>query len=76
MQGFNQNLQCRFQDFTLDNQLKQAKIVQDPDNPDELMLDLGLELCKQMGWEPGDTLEWIDNGNGSWILQKIQKPSQ
>ncbi len=76
MQDFNQNLLCRFQDFTLADQLKEAKILQDPENPDELILDLGVELCKEMGWELGDTLEWIDNGDGSWTLKKKQTPSQ
>jgi len=36
----------------------------------EYLLDLGLELCAQMGWEAGDTIEWIDNGDGSWQLKK------
>lgn len=47
-----------------------AKIIQDPDNPDELLLDLGHELCDQMGWAEGDVIEWIDNKDGSWTLQK------
>lgn len=34
----------------------------------ELVLDLGLELCAQLGWQVGDALEWKDLGNGSWQL--------
>ena len=45
-------------------------IVPDPDNSSELLLDLGLELCEQLGWQPGDLIEWIDNKDGSWTLQK------
>ena len=45
-------------------------IVEDPDNPDEMLLDLGDELCKHMNWTVGDTLEWIDNGDGTWTLRK------
>jgi hypothetical protein len=48
-----------------------AKIVEDLDNPGELLLDLGLELCTQLGWQVGDTVEWIDQKDGSWLLQKI-----
>jgi hypothetical protein len=48
-----------------------AKIVEDLDNPGELLLDLGLELCAQLGWQVGDTVEWIDQKDGSWLLQKI-----
>jgi hypothetical protein len=47
-----------------------AKIVEDLDNPGELLLDLGLELCAQLGWQVGDTVEWIDQKDGSWLLQK------
>ena len=45
-------------------------IVQDPDQPDELFMDLGIKLCKQLGWQPGDELEWNDNQDGSWTIRK------
>ena len=47
-----------------------ATVVEDPDHPGELLLDLGTELCAELGWQAGDTLEWIDNKDGSWLLQK------
>jgi hypothetical protein len=46
------------------------QIVTDPDNPVELLLDLGPELCKKLDWQPGDILEWTDNKDGTWQLQK------
>ena len=45
-------------------------IVEDPDRPGELLLDLGGKICEQLGWHPGDTLEWIDNKDGTWTLKK------
>jgi hypothetical protein len=45
-------------------------IVQDPDHPGEMLLDLGDEICEQLGWQPGDALEWIDNQDGTWTLRK------
>ena len=45
-------------------------IVEDPDHPGELLLDLGTELCEHMDWQPGDTLEWHQLGDGRWTLQK------
>jgi bifunctional DNA-binding transcriptional regulator/antitoxin component of YhaV-PrlF toxin-antitoxin module len=33
-------------------------------------LDLGDELCEQMGWKVGDTITWIDNGDGTFTLKK------
>jgi hypothetical protein len=45
----------------------------------ELLLDLGTELCDRLGWQVGDTIEWKDNGDGSWQLINLttagsQKP--
>jgi hypothetical protein len=45
-------------------------VLEDPDHPGELLLDLGHDLCQIMGWHVGDTLHWIDNGDGSWTLKK------
>jgi DNA-binding Xre family transcriptional regulator len=46
------------------------QVVEDPDNPDELLLDLGEELCAELGWQVGDTVTWIDNKDGTWLIQK------
>jgi hypothetical protein len=36
----------------------------------DLILPLPEELLESQGWKTGDTLEWIDNGNGSWTMKK------
>ena len=46
------------------------KVIEDPENPGELLLDLGTEVCAELGWQVGDTLEWTDNKDGIWTLQK------
>ena len=28
------------------------------------------DLLEQAGWKEGDTLEWKDRGDGSWLLEK------
>jgi len=49
-------------------------VQQDPDDPEQLLLDLGTDLCEYMGWEPGNTLEWTDLGDGTWsLMKKIEK---
>lgn len=53
-----------------------AQVVEDPDHPGELLLDLGTELCAELGWQAGDTLEWIDNKDGSWLLQLTSQKNQ
>ena len=45
-------------------------VVEDEQDPDQLLLDLGTELCEQLGWQVGDSLAWTDNGDGSWTLTK------
>jgi len=47
-------------------------VMENPDNPDELILDLGEEICGPLGWVEGDTIVWTDMGNGSWQLTKQQ----
>ena len=44
-------------------------IVEDP-TTGEMLLDLGDDLCEQVGWKEGDAIEWSDNGDGTWTLQK------
>ena len=45
-------------------------VVEDETDPEQLLLDLGTELCEQLGWSVGDSLTWTDNGDGSWTLAK------
>jgi hypothetical protein len=47
-------------------------VMENPDNPEELILDLGEEICGPLGWVEGDTIVWTDMGNGSWQLTKQQ----
>jgi hypothetical protein len=46
------------------------RLIEDPEDPEQLILDLGQELCDQMGWAEGDTLIWTDLKDGSWQLKK------
>lgn len=45
-------------------------IVEDPEHPGEMLLDLGDEICEHLGWKAGDTLTWIDNQDGTWTIKK------
>ena len=31
------------------------------------------DLQREQSWNEGDLIEWIDNGDGSWILKKLSK---
>ena len=50
---------------------KTVQVIEDPNNPEELLLDLGTELCEELGWKAGDTVQWIDNKDGTWQLLKM-----
>jgi len=40
------------------------------DDDGELLITFPDELMEKMNWQVGDTIEWIDNENGSWTLKK------
>ncbi len=40
------------------------------DVDDDGILTFPPELLKQTGWEEGDSLQWIDNEDGSFTLRK------
>ena len=46
-----------------------VQVIEDPNNPEELLLDLGTELCAELGWAVGDTVQWIDNKDGTWQIK-------
>jgi bifunctional DNA-binding transcriptional regulator/antitoxin component of YhaV-PrlF toxin-antitoxin module len=35
-----------------------------------LLLPFSDELLEQVGWKIGDTIEWIDNKDGTWTMRK------
>jgi len=39
----------------------------------ELILPLSDEIFENLGWEIGDTIQWIDNKDGSWTMKKIEE---
>jgi len=46
-------------------------LEEDPDTGD-LIMPLPDELLEEAGWAEGDTLEWIDNGDGTFNMIKQQ----
>lgn len=52
-----------------DSMKQTLNVVEDPQTGD-LLLDLTEELCNEMGWKVGDTLQWEKLDDGSWSLKK------
>lgn len=46
-----------------------VKLEEDPETGD-LILPLPDELLKETGWQTGDTLDWKDNGDGTFSMTK------
>jgi hypothetical protein len=44
-------------------------VEEDPETGDAI-LQFPPDLLEQTGWKEGDTLEWKDRGDGSWLLEK------
>jgi hypothetical protein len=44
--------------------------VQENGKTQDLYIQFPDEAISQMGWSEGDTIEWLDNGDGSWTLKK------
>jgi len=49
-----------------------VNIEEADDGTGDLVLPLPQELLNLQGWVEGDTLEWIDNKDGTWSIQKVQ----
>lgn len=47
-------------------------VKEDPDTGDAI-LNLPPDLLEAAGWKEGDTLNWIDNKDGSWSLTKKEE---
>lgn len=46
-----------------------AHVEEDPETK-ELVLVFPEGLVEQVGWNIGDTIQWVDNNNGSWTLKR------
>ena len=46
------------------------KVEDAEDGSGDLILPFPEDLLESAGWKEGDTLEWIDNKDGYWILKK------
>jgi hypothetical protein len=46
-----------------------VEVQEDPETGDAI-LQFPPDLLESAGWNEGDTLEWSDNGDGSWSLSK------
>ena len=49
--------------------------VKEDNETGDAILEFPDDLMQEAGWKEGDTLEWIDNKDGSWTMKK-KEPTQ
>ena len=54
----------------MNNKCYTVTLEEADDGSGDLVLPLGDELLAEAGWAIGDTIEWIDNKDGTWIMRK------
>jgi hypothetical protein len=47
--------------------------VEEDEQTGDLILPLNDEILEQCGFAVGDDIEWVDRGDGSWMIQKVEK---
>jgi bifunctional DNA-binding transcriptional regulator/antitoxin component of YhaV-PrlF toxin-antitoxin module len=50
--------------------------VEEDPNSEDCILTLPPDLLEEADWKEGDTIEWIDQKDGSWQLKKIDKSGE
>ena len=48
-------------------------IIEEDPEPGDAILPLPQEMLDEVGWMPGDNLNWIDRGDGSWEIRKVEE---
>lgn len=51
--------------------LQWTAVVEEDELTKELILSFPKDMLETAGWKDGDTLEWIDNNDGTWYLRKV-----
>lgn len=54
----------------MDDKLSWTVAVEEDPETGDAILPFPPDLLANLGWKEGDTLEWHDNGDGSWTLEK------
>lgn len=44
--------------------------VQKDEETQDLYIEFPVETIAKLNWSEGDIIEWTENSNGSWTLQK------
>lgn len=51
-----------------------VEVTENPDNPDEAIIELPPEALALAGLQAGDTVKWTELDNGAWTITKVEEP--
>jgi hypothetical protein len=46
------------------------------DGSGDLVLPFPQDMLDEVGWNPGDNLKWIDRGDGTWEIKKVDNEGE
>jgi len=55
------------------DQITYEVITQEDPETGDIILPIPQELLDKMGWVEGDSLEWVQTTDDSWVLSKVSK---
>ena len=48
-------------------------IIEEDVETGDTILPFPQDMLDEVGWNPGDNLKWVDRGDGTWEIRKIEE---
>ena len=48
-------------------------IIEEDVETGDVILPFPQEMLDEVGWNPADNLKWVDRGDGTWEIRKIEE---
>ena len=48
-------------------------IIEEDQESGDLVLPFPQDMLDEVGWNPGDNLKWVDRGDGTWEIRKVEQ---
>ena len=48
-------------------------IIEEDVETGDVILPFPQEMLDEVGWMPGDNLNWVDRGDGTWEIRKVEE---
>jgi hypothetical protein len=48
-------------------------IIEEDAETGDVILPFPQDMLDEVGWQPGDNLKWVDRGDGTWEIRKVEE---